>query len=562
MTANGMNGLGLPAAWAGLRQWRVLETGFGRGSNFLAAWHAWKEDPRRPSLLHYVAIEASPVSAADLLRSAEGRPELEPLARDLAAQWFGLMPGIHRLAFERGRVLLTLHVTDVNDALRHERFVADSVFIEGFGPHNLKALARHCRRGTRIAVSIASGELREGLAQVGFQVDEADGNLQGEFAPAWVPKGTRPAAPVAPSRCVVIGAGLAGAAVAASLARRGWQVTVLDAATQPAAGASGVPVGMLAPHYSPDDNLLSRLSRTGVRLAMQQARELLREGEDWKATGVLERREEPARGLTEAGAPWSRTATAQELAEAALPEHQAAVWHEQAAWIKPGAMVAAWLRQPGIEWQGNTKVARAVRDAEDWQLLDSQGKVLARAPLVVIAIALESAQVAGADLQLLPVRGQVSWGEQLASAPLPSFPINGNGHFIPGVPVAGSQAWFCGSTFDRGETALEVRPQDHAANLARLRALVPQAAAKVQGAFDNGTVHAWTGVRCASSNRRPLVGELRPGLWVSTAMGSRGLTFSVLCAELLAARLHDEPLPLPSRLAQALEPPLSARRGA
>ncbi|RYY87587.1 MAG: FAD-dependent oxidoreductase, partial [Comamonadaceae bacterium] len=67
------------------------------------------------------------------------------------------------------------------------------------------------------------------------------------------------------------------------------------------------------------------------------------------------------------------------------------------------------------------------------------------------------------------------------------------------------------------------------------------------------SVRAWSGVRCASSDRRPLVGEVQPGLWVNTAMGSRGLTFAPLCAELLAARLHAEPLPLPARLASALE---------
>jgi tRNA 5-methylaminomethyl-2-thiouridine biosynthesis bifunctional protein len=35
-------------------------------------------------------------------------------------------------------------------------------------------------------------------------------------------------------------------------------------------------------------------------------------------------------------------------------------------------------------------------------------------------------------------------------------------------------------------------------------------------------------------------------------MGSRGLTWALLCAELLAARLHAEPLPLPNPLALAL----------
>jgi tRNA 5-methylaminomethyl-2-thiouridine biosynthesis bifunctional protein len=49
------------------------------------------------------------------------------------------------------------------------------------------------------------------------------------------------------------------------------------------------------------------------------------------------------------------------------------------------------------------------------------------------------------------------------------------------------------------------------------------------------------------------VGEVAAGLCVSTAMGSRGLTFAALCAELLVARLHGEPLPVEARLAQALD---------
>ena len=72
------------------------------------------------------------------------------------------------------------------------------------------------------------------------------------------------------------------------------------------------------------------------------------------------------------------------------------------------------------------------------------------------------------------------------------------------------------------------------------------------------TLHAWTGIRCASTDRRPLVGPLHEdvpdGLWLSTAMGSRGLTFAALAGELIAAGVHGEPLPLARKLALALSP--------
>ena len=68
-------GCGLPAAWSGQALWRVLETGFGLGLNFLVTWAAWKADPLRPKLLHFVSTEAFPASAQDVLRGAADHAE-------------------------------------------------------------------------------------------------------------------------------------------------------------------------------------------------------------------------------------------------------------------------------------------------------------------------------------------------------------------------------------------------------------------------------------------------------------------------------------------------------
>jgi tRNA 5-methylaminomethyl-2-thiouridine biosynthesis bifunctional protein len=567
-----LRGCGLPGDWAGQPQWRILETGFGLGLNFLATWRAWKDDPQRPRMLHFASCEAWPVAAADLLRSAEAYPDLLPLATQLSQQWFGLLPGVHRLVFEDGRVLLTLYLRDVKDALRERSFHADSIFLDGFDPHSnpamwdlqtLKAVARHCRRGTRIATWTVAGEVRRDLAQCGFVVEKSEGLppkrhcLQAVFDPAWEPKGRQPLAAVRPGRCVVVGAGLAGAAVAASLARRGWQVAVLDAWAGAAAGASGLPVGLLAPSFSPDDNMLSRLSRSGVRATLQQCRMLLPEGEEWRGTGTLEDRSGNAHSLAaevpENQRPWSRAADPRQLAQAGLPRATPGIWHEQAAWIKPAALVRAWLAHTGVVRQGSTTVARLARGPDDWQLADAGGAVVARAELVVLAAAHGTASLIGDALPLQPVRGQVSWALQSPDQALPPFPVHGNGHFIPDVPLPDGPAWFCGSTYERGDTDRSERAQDHRTNLAKLSALLPAVGRQLAPAFADGSVRAWTGVRCASGDRRPFLGQVQPGLWVSTAMGSRGLTFAALCAELLAARLHGEPLPLERRLAEALD---------
>lgn len=593
-------GCGLPQAWRNQPQWRILETGFGLGLNFLTTWQAWQSDPERPRMLHYASIEGYPVSAQDLLRAAQASPELLPLARQLAAQWWGLLPGVHRLAFEEGRVLLTLGIGDVKAALREQQFEADAVFLDGFSPqtnpdmwdlHTLKAVARCCRRGTAVASWTVAREVRDTLAQCGFVVHKAPGlrpkrdSLRGEFNPHWEPRRsaaspstrtfTSPsgAPPIQPARCAVIGAGLAGAAVAASLARRGWQVQVLDAAATPAAGASGLQAGLFAPHVSPDDSLLSRLSRAGVRATLQQAQALLQPGEDWALCGVLEHRVDASRGLPAswppAGEDWSEVADAARLRQAGLPPGTAACWHHQAGWTQPARLVQALLAQPGIAWQGQAAVQRLVQEDRPeggpWLALDAHGNTLARAELVVIAAGPASRALLGDDtVPLQAIRGQVSWGLHAGGAAgsagrhaWPAFPVNGNGSLIPAVPTPAGLAWYLGASFERDNENLLPTPEDQQANLARLQSLLPATAHALAPAYAiPGAVQSWVGVRCASRDRLPLVGPwaaTRPGLLLSTAMGSRGLTFAMLCAELLAAQLHGEPLPVEAKLARALQ---------
>ncbi|CAN5186795.1 FAD-dependent 5-carboxymethylaminomethyl-2-thiouridine(34) oxidoreductase MnmC [soil metagenome] len=591
-----LKGCGLPQAWAGQPQWCVLETGFGLGLNFLVTWQAWKADPLRPRLLHFVSTEAYPASADDVLRSALTHPELIPFAEQLKRQLWGLLPGVHRLVFEDGQVLLTLCIGDAKAMLREPSFEANSVYLDGFSPllnpdiwdaHTFKAVARCCRRGTRVATWTVARSVRDALAQCGFVVQKVPGtppkrdNLQGEYQPAWEPKKTRPTpAHRQAARCIVIGAGLAGAAVAASLARRGWQVMVLDAADAPATGASGLPAGVLAPHVSPDDSLLSRLSRSGIRAMLQQADALLQTNIDWSPTGVLEHCIEHARQLPAAWQPgqpladaardWTQTATSAQLASAGLPPEAPALWHAQAGWIKPAQLVRAWLATPGVTWRGRADVGKLLRHADTWQVLDEAGHPLAEAELVVLAAGPGTrrlAESAGVVLALQPIRGQASWalhapdstrgtGDARNAEAMPPFPVNGHGSLVPAVPLDQGLAWVAGSSFERDNTSTTLRPEDEQHNFGKLKTLLPAAAQALAARFDSGQVQGWAGIRCATPSRLPSLGPLegRPDLWVCSGMGSRGLTFAALCAELLAARLHGEPLPVEQRQADTLLP--------
>jgi tRNA 5-methylaminomethyl-2-thiouridine biosynthesis bifunctional protein len=359
--------------------------------------------------------------------------------------------------------------------------------------------------------------------------------LQGEFNPAWEPKirAKRPDIVSETGHCIVIGSGLAGAAVASSLARRGWRVSVLDAGNAPAAGASGLPAGLVVEHVSTDDAVVSRLSRAGVRITWQQVQRLLREGQDYALSGVRER---------------------------CLEQGASDLWHARAGWIKTAQFVKAMLAQPGITWHGNMPVLTLRRHSDHWQVLDAQEQVLAQAARVVVCAGFGSHELLRRALPLQALRGQLSWGWRsgVDDAAFPDTPVNGNGNFIPQVPTEQGMAWYLGSSFERDCTDTRVREADHQGNYAKLQTLLPQTAQALAPSFEQAQIQSFTAVRCTAPDRLPVVGAIDavhlPGLWLSTAMGARGLSLALLCAELLAAQWHGEPWPLEKKLAQALAP--------
>lgn len=591
--------------WQGLPVWRILDTNFSDGTAFFETWRAWLSDARRSRVLHYVAFCTQPSPADQLIRACEVNPVLQPLARELTVQWFGLLPGCHRFLLAQGQVILTLCVGDTLHLLRQMQFAADAVVLTCAPPWpdepnvmwTAKALVRCCRRGTLLTAR-ASGDTaasicsswRATLRQIGFKIPLLESQssnsaavwFEASFDPAWVLKGSRQtdqtiALPI--QRCAVVGAGLAGASVAAALARRGWQVRVLDLADAPAAGASGLPVGLVLPHTSSDDCSLSRLSRAGVRLMLQQARQQLALGTQWSPSGVCERQVGGTPKLPshwpDAGHDWSTsgdTAPTQLVAE----NMGDALWHPQGAWIKPSALVRAWLRQPGLTFQGHAEVARLRRAYGFWELLDAAGAVLAQAERVVLANACGARALLHALAQDEPdwrarlghlpasqgMRGLLSWQIHLPSDPaqpaFPTAPVNGSGSVIPHIPIENGNAWFIGSSYQPASQTERSDVDNHARNFEHLQTLLPTLASALESSFVNGGVNAWKGTRCVMADRLPVVGALdagdQPGLWICAGLGSRGLSFSVLCAELLAARMNAEPLPVEVSLAKALQP--------
>jgi tRNA 5-methylaminomethyl-2-thiouridine biosynthesis bifunctional protein len=292
-----------------------------------------------------------------------------------------------------------------------------------------------------------------------------------------------------------------------------------------------LPVGLYAPYQSADNNFTSQITDIGVEFTQQLAKRLLIEGVDWQPSGLMTRKY----GETE-------------------------LWRANAGWIKPAALVKACLNQVGVTWQGNCDVQSLSRDGETWQVIGADKQVLVEADMVVVAASNQSAKLLSTvssvettprlpKLNLQAIRGQVTFGnlQDVQPATRTSHPINGNGSYIET-----NDAWLVAATYDRVNMTIEANITDQVENFERLDSLVPEIAAQLKPVFTRGAVDNWVGIRCASSDRLPIVGEVARGLWVLTALASRGLTFAPLCAELLATQMNAEKSPLSPRLAKAL----------
>ncbi len=307
---------------------------------------------------------------------------------------------------------------------------------------------------------------------------------------------------------------------------------MLDSAPLPASGASGLPAGLYAPYVSADNNFTSQITDIGVEFTRKIAKRLLVEGIDWQSSGLITRK-----------------------------YGELDKWHANAGWIKPAALVQACLNQVGVTWRGNCDVQNLSRHGEMWQVLGTDQQVLAETNMVVVAASNQSAHLLSTvsssvtsasrvpKLNLQAVRGQVTFGnlQDVHPSNRSNFPINGDGSY-----VETDNAWLVAASYDRVNMSLEANITDQVENFDRLDGLVPEIASQLKPSFTSGKVGNWVGIRCASSDRLPIVGEVVPGLWVLTALASRGLTFAPLCAELLAAQMHDEEIPLTPRLLKAL----------
>ncbi|KAF1035169.1 MAG: tRNA 5-methylaminomethyl-2-thiouridine biosynthesis bifunctional protein MnmC [Herbaspirillum frisingense] len=584
----------------------VLDLHFGAGLAFLSTWRHFDRMRTEGGAqrLHYVAIQPHPCTPEHLVQWHADWPDLSGHARQLRDVWPLLLPGTHRLLLDDGRVTLTLIFGAFDEELARLEAPVDLFYLHGrqpdfdadtsdWNPHACKRLARLAWTGAR-ALVFDGAPTAPAMRQVGFAGEALDGALALRYAPAWGRPPSHVAAADAPLRraprharhALVIGAGLAGTAAAERLAARGWRIDLIDAGPDVATRASGNHGGLFMPALARDDSPLARLTRAAFLFAAQRLQALGGVGTGEGAAiageicGILQFGRDAKQALSfEQGAEewnypqrYARWMGAEETAaQLGMPTMGGGYFFPEAGWLNPPSvcrrLLAAARERSDVVTHFGRAVARLRREDERWQALDGEGQLIAAAPVVVLAAGTQARALAqSAGLPLNAVRGQVT---HLPADGFPAVPfaLCGDGYLTR--PYAGRICM--GASYDRDDDPA-LRAASHAENLGRLQHMLPDIGARYSlPAADDAELQGRVGFRCIAPDRLPLAGALpdlgaasgatrldtvprHPGLYGLLGYASRGLIWAPLMAELLAATLEREPLPLPRDLLAAVDP--------
>ena len=558
-----LRGNGLPERWRGRRAFTVVETGFGFGLSFLATWRAWREDPARCERLHFVSVEKHPFTAPDLSFLWEKNKEFKNESRQLLARWPMLVPGMHRLEFEDGNVVLTVFFGDVAEGLPQLQLAADAIFLDGFAPAKnppmwapplLRHLGRLAAPGATLATWSVAAPVRTALQGAGFAVEKCKGFGEKKEMLLGHLVRTKQINPIQQSRsAIVIGAGVAGAAVSERLASRGWQVALVERHGEPAAEASGNPAAVFHPVVSPDDSLFARCTRAAFLFLLDHWKNL--EELKWRRCGVLQlardarERDSQERALQ---------ALAYPARYAQFDEAKGGIWFPEAGWVKPRSLVQALLLKCGekLDLKCNHEVSFLEFENGNWSAKSANGNSIASAPILVLANAADALRLAPqAGMRLQRVRGQLTLVPAIEG--LHHVLLRG-GMALPGIDGLS----LVGASYDVDDEDPQLRADSHAGNLARLEQMLPGASRGLDATNLDGRV----AFRAVAPDRLPMIGPLADprgsGLYGAFAYGSRGLLWASLGGELLACLLEGEPLPVERKLAAAVDPGRFALRAA
>jgi tRNA 5-methylaminomethyl-2-thiouridine biosynthesis bifunctional protein len=509
---------------------------------------------------------------------------------------------------------LTKLLASTHPLYAHSGAKVDAWFLDGFAPSKnpqmwsdelFNCIRDLSKTGTTAATFSAAAIVKNGLKNAGFAIQKVTGfgrkremvkaqftaepepldpddyRYRGSFSPypvPWTIDANK--SEFSKKRALIIGGGLAGCHSARALAERGWQVKILERHAELTQEGSGNPQGVLYAKLSPLDEAQAAFNLASLQYALNFYRPLWKNIGD--QCGVLQLAYKNSEAelhelLTAKFAnadPLVEFVSAEKASQlAGISLTQSGLFFPQAGWIDPRKLCAHLVDHPNIQVEYNFHVSQLNQAENNWQV-ESATSGIERAPVVIIASAKDALHFTQANhLPIKSIRGQITFiAENAVKASLKTV-VCAEGYISP----AQDDVFCTGATFNLKDTETATRTSDHQTNLDNLREHLPALEMEANAEELTGRV----AFRCSLPDYLPCVGALPVvdklvedfaplrknaragittsgsywhGLYINIGHGARGLTYTPLCAELLAAHINNEPIPMPRELVNALNP--------
>ena len=582
----------LSVEWKGRLRFVVLDDRFDGGHRFLRCLQVWRSDPHRCAQLHVITV------SSDITEGCT----VATLADELGDTWPPVTPNVHRLAFEGGQVQWLLIPMALRAGLRELVSPVDGFALRTRSENDAtasrqqaKALARLSRVGSRAWFEAASITDTDAMRSAGFTRVDGASELW-RYAPSFTPRrapSRRVASSLENSPVVVIGAGLAGCAMAWALAEQGRDSIVFERHVALAMETSGNPAGLFHGIVNPQDGAHARFNRAAaletqraVAVALAHhgvqgsARGLLRLETAHDSDDALPAMQHTLRRLTLPPGYVQALSASEASDRSGLTLQHPGWWYPGGGWVQPGGLARSFIERAGrrTTLRVGCAVESLTREACGWVLRDAEGHALATADTVVLANAGDALRLLRPLMSpsmppsqpdawpMLKLRGQISTAQlgDIGALPLPRVPITGAGYLLP--PIDGLAIF--GATSQPGDDDPSVRDSDHQHNLAKLSRLTGTVLQ-----IDSTRLGGRTGWRWSTDDRLPVLGAVPdiarairmtgleraaqvprlPGLYVCTGFGSRGITWAALAAQVVAASIAGAPVPIEAGLLDSLD---------
>jgi tRNA 5-methylaminomethyl-2-thiouridine biosynthesis bifunctional protein len=381
-------------------------------------------------------------------------------------------------------------------------------------------------------------------------------------------------------KIAIIGAGMAGCAVAYELAKHGFDIHIYDKNDTLAEGASGNLAGMLKPYFTADTNTSDLFHTRGFYETLSFLESLGAKAKDaFEKTGALQLLSDQKEKLR-----YERIFSRRDLPHDLLRKlsseealkltdlliNEDAIFYQNASLVSP----MEYCRLLIDEVSGNVTMHFNIEVKNISQGFDKLWRInngeLYQFDAIVVAGGAEVIKTL-AHTRKIPVylsQGQVSYIELDDDL---KCMLSEKGYVTPkfkGVNILGA------TYRENHDLSGEIREEDHISNFKYLDELIPQHRAKLL----SGRVST----RCVTSDHMPIVGAVpdyqqfinvyqqdfkkgttlarlkdcpyHQGLFISSGFGSRGLCASLLAAKILSSLITGDSLPVSSKVYEAIHP--------